>query len=399
MSVQRPGQLYLAVILRFLIYFCHWMILAYMPVFLKGAGFADFDIGLAISLYSLTSMALMLPMGAFSDVFSPRYTLMAGALLFALSFAALSCLATHVMFWPLMGAIGLSGFGVAALIVVSESLFLKIFGQEQRGRRIGMYQFSTYLGFGLGPLAGGYLLSYAPWALFMGAFVISLLIFAVSWALSDCPPIDFSFRQYIYDLKRPKALLLTACVFVLGTHFGVEQTSFSLLLKENLALSSRTIGMVFTCIGLWMALMVPFVGRLHDRHDSIFIFLLAGLGISGLFQAFTALAGGLLSVIVIRILHTMGDTLAMLELSVLVSMFFPAARLGGSAGFMYAVRTTATFAAALGAGLVNRYWGYPASFLINGIFVMVFAVCSLLFILGSGRRRQALGWQTAAFVV
>jgi MFS family permease len=382
-------QIALSIIVRFLIYFTHWMILAYLPVLLKTRGFSDIEIGLAISLYSLSSMALMLPLGAFADFFSPKRTILGGALLFGMSFPALILFDS---FWPIMGAITLSGLGVAALIVVSESLYLKLFSREERGARIGLYQLSTYLGFGLGPLTGGFLLSYSSTALFAAAFAACLLIFLAALGLRDCPPIHFSFRQYGADLKQPKALLLTACVFMLGTHFGVEQTSFSLLLKESLNASPQAIGIIFCCIGLWMALIVPFVGRLHDRHKSLFLFLLIGIGISGIFQMLTAFVTSLPWLLSVRLLHTMGDTFALLELSVLVSLLSPAARLGGSAGFMYAVRTTATFLAAILAGVINRYWGYGFSFLSNGLLVVLFAIAGILFILQSQERKRAVGW-------
>lgn len=382
-------QIFLSIIVRFLIYFTHWMVLAYLPVLLKSAHFTDIEIGLAISLYSLSSMALMLPMGTFSDFFSPKSTILAGAFLFGLSFTSMIFFAS---FWPMMAAIAVSGLGVAALIVVSESLYLKLFAQKKPGTRIGLYQLSTYLGFGLGPLAGGFLVSHSPTALFGTALGICGLIFLVGLFLEDCPPINFSLRQYGQDLKKPQALLLTACVFILGTHFGVEQTSFSLLLKEDLKLPPQTIGLVFTCIGMWMALVVPFIGRLHDRHNSIFLFLLIGLMVSGLFQMLTAYACSLRGLLTVRLLHTLGDTFAMLELSVLISMFFPSARLGGSAGFMYAVRTTATFISALLAGVANRYWGYGFSFFSNGLLVVVFAGASLFFIILNRNRRHSVGW-------
>jgi len=331
-------------------------------------------------------MVLMLPMGAFSDFFSPKRTILVGAFLFGLSFTSLIFFES---FWPIMVAIAISGLGVAALIVVSESLYLKLFGQKKRGARIGLYQLSTYLGFGLGPLAGGFLVTHSPAALFSTALGICGVIFLAGLCLEDCPPINFSFRQYGQDLRRPKAILLIACVFILGTHFGVEQTSFSLLLKENLKLSPQTIGLVFTCIGLWMALIVPFIGRLHDRHKSIFLFLLIGLGVSGLFQMLTAYAYTLPELLTVRLLHTLGDTFAMLELSVLVSMFFPSARLGGSAGFMYAVRTTATFISALMAGVANRYWGYGFAFFSNGLLVVIFAGFGLFFITLHHKRKNA----------
>ncbi len=52
--------------------------------------------------------------------------------------------------WPIIPVALIGGLGIAALIVVSESLYLKQFGREKRGVRVAVYQLSTYLGFGFG---------------------------------------------------------------------------------------------------------------------------------------------------------------------------------------------------------------------------------------------------------
>jgi MFS family permease len=218
-------------------------------------------------------------------------------------------------------------------------------------------------------------------------------IFLLSLFLVDYEPIVFSFKEYSGDILRFKPLLLIACLFVLGTHFGVEQTSFSLLLKEQFGLLPRQIGLVFACMGLWMALAVPLVGRFHDKRRSVFLFFLGGMAFSALFQVLTPLAVGIRSLVVIRLLHNLGDTVALLELGVLVALLFPSGRLGGNSGLLYGVRTLATFLAAVVSGSLNREWGYGASFMGSGLFVLCFVAGSFAFIGFSATRRQAVGWQ------
>jgi MFS family permease len=384
-------QILLSITIRFFIYFTHWLVLAYLPLLLKGYGLSDLQIGMAIGLFSLSSMALMLPLGLFSDIFSPKRTMLCGALLYGGYFAAL--LIARSFAW-ILAAVCVGGLGSAALVVVSESLYLKHFGQIQRSRRVATYQLSTYLGFGLGPLVGGLVVQMSsPTLLFLLAMAGAGAIFLLSLFLVDYEPIVFSFKEYSGDILRFKPLLLIACLFVLGTHFGVEQTSFSLLLKEQFGLLPRQIGLVFACMGLWMALAVPLVGRFHDKRRSVFLFFLGGMAFSALFQVLTPLAVGIRSLVVIRLLHNLGDTVALLELGVLVALLFPSGRLGGNSGLLYGVRTLATFLAAVVSGSLNREWGYGASFMGSGLFVLCFVAGSFAFIGFSATRRQAVGWQ------
>jgi MFS family permease len=383
-------QILLSVAIRFTLYFVHWMVLAYLPVVLKGYGFDDLQVGSLIGFFALSSMALMLPLGVFSDFFSPKRTMLLGALLYAIYFAALLKVRSFLLLLPVAF---LGGVGSAALIVISESLYLKHFGNIERGRRVAFYQLSTYLGFGLGPLVGGLVVEQTAWLFFVIAFAGALLIFVLSGFLDDYEPIVFSFKKYGEDVARFKPMLLVACVFVLGTHFGVEQTSFSLLLKEELGFAPQMIGLVFAGLGLWMALAVPFIGKLHDSKQSVFLFFLGGLGLSGLFQAMTAWAFDFWSLLIIRLLHTLGDAVALLEFGVLVALLFPAQRLGGNSGLLYGVRTLATFLAAVLAGVLNGQWGYGASFLVNGLWVMLFVGASLTFILINQERMAAVGWR------
>ncbi|HIJ77891.1 MAG: MFS transporter [Desulfobulbaceae bacterium] len=382
-------QILLSVAIRFLLYFVHWMVLAYLPVVLKGYGVSDLQVGSVIGFFALSSMALMLPLGLFSDFFSPKRTMMSGALLYGIYFAALLKVRTFGLLLPVLF---LGGVGSAALIVVSESLYLKHFGNIERGRRVAFYQLSTYLGFGLGPLVGGLVVEQRPSLLFGLALLGTLLIFGLAFFLDDYEPIVFSFKKYGEDVAGFKPLLLIACVFVLGTHFGVEQTSFSLLLQEKLGFAPRMIGLVFAGLGLWMALTVPFIGRLHDKRQSVFLFFLVGLGVSGFFQVMTAWAFDFWSLLIIRLLHTLGDAVALLELGVLVALLFPAQRLGGNSGLVYGVRTLATFMAAVFAGVLNGQWGYGASFVGSGLFVMLFVAVSIIFIVLSRDRMGAVGW-------
>lgn len=364
------------------------MVLAYLPLLLKSYGFSDSELGLAIGLKSLSSILLVLPFGVFSDYFSPRRILTVGALCYA---AYLFLLFVLRDFAGVCFALVLGGVGAATIRVVLMSLYLKLQRATGRGLGVAFLQSGGYLGFALGPLSGGFIYqAYGEGGLIGTAVALALVVVVLTFFVSDVPPVVFSFKDYNEDLKKPDVRLLIAVIFVLGTHFGAEQTSISLLMKEIILLDTEDIGKVFFLLGVWMAVLVPFAGMHLDRRDSVFVLLLVGLVISSLFQIVTAFTQTFLGLVVVRMIHTTGDAMAILESDVLTGRFFPAARLGGSSGVLFFVRTAAIFIFATFSGWLNQMWGYKIPFLVNGSMVLGFSLTVLIL---RGRRSSSRRWR------
>jgi MFS family permease len=362
----------------FLYFFTFWMVLAYLPLVFKAYDFTDQQIGFAIGLNSLSSILLVLPLGVFSDYFSPKKTLTLGAICFSGYFLLLTILHD---FYGVCAAVLLGGMGAAAIRVILISLYLKLIDSTGRGKKLAFLHLGGYLGFGSGPLFGGYLYeTFGAAPMIKWALLLSMMIVLLSFLLEDAPPVVFSFKDYRKDIKESDVLFLIAVVFVLGTHFGAEQSSISLLMKETIGLNKKDIGLVFFVLGAWMAILVPFAGILMDKKRRVFFLLLVGLLISSCFQFMTPFAGTFYGLLVIRMIHTTGDTLAILESDVLTAHFFPAARLGGNSGLIFCVRTSAIFLFAAFSGWLNQAWGYKMPFFINGIMVFAFSLIALFWI-------------------
>ncbi|MBW1743647.1 MAG: MFS transporter [Deltaproteobacteria bacterium] len=363
----------------FLYFLTFWMVLAYLPLIFKTYGFTDQQIGFAIGLTSLSSLFLVLPFGVFSDYFSPKRTLNLGAICFCVYFFLLIFVKD---FWAVCAVVLLGGVGAASIRVISISLYLKLMDNTGRGKKVAFLHLGGYLGFGSGPLVGGYLYeAFGATSVMTLAFALSMLIVLLTLLLEDAPPVVFSFKDYKKDVKEPDALFLIALVFILGTHFGAEQSTISLFMKEVVGLQKKEIGLVFFALGIWMSILVPFAGILMDRKHRIFFLLLLGLIISSSFQFLTPFATTLGGLLVIRMIHTLGDTLAILESDVLTAQFFPAARLGGNSGLLFCVRTLAIFAFAAFSGWLNQIWGYKMPFFVNGIMVFGFSLAAIYYIL------------------
>ncbi|MFH1075710.1 MAG: hypothetical protein V1753_02550, partial [Pseudomonadota bacterium] len=119
---------------------------------------------------------------------------------------------------------------------------------------------------------------------------------------------------------------------------------------------------------------------LDKKNHKALIFFATGLLISSVFQFFTAYAKSFTGVLLIRLAHTIGDMLAILEMDVLTSLFFPVQRIGGNSGIIFCTRTTAIFLWAYMSGYLNSIGGYGLTFIINGIMVFAFAVITLALI-------------------
>ncbi len=372
------GEYTLFIFSNFLYFFTFWMVIAYLPLLLHAYGFTDIQIGFIIGLNSLSSILLVFPLGVFSDSFSPKKIVVFGAVCYSAYFLLLTVVRD---FYFICAVVFLGGLGAASISIILVSLYLKLIGENDRGKKVSVMHLGCYLGFGAGPLAGGYLYEiFGPVTMFNCAFALSVVLLLLTLFLRDYPPVVFSFKGYKKDLKDPKVLFLIAAVFILGTHFGVEQSSFSLLMKDNIGLRNTEIGVIFFALGLWMAVLVPFAGKVLDRRPGAFLFFALGLVISSIFQVLTAYTTTFTNLLFIRLLHTFGDMLAILEMDVLTALFFPAKRLGGNSGILFCVRTSAIFLCAYLSGYLNDIGGYGMSFIVNGVMVFLFSLYALMLV-------------------
>jgi len=345
-----------------------WMILAFLPVFLKDRQMADPVIGMVFGAYSISALLLMLPLGLLADRFSPKRILLFGALLTLIHIEGLKLAATA---WQFVALAVCGGMGWATFQIVLLALYLKVIGEQQRGRNVAFYTTGQFLGFGAGPLLAGMLWGEINYAQLMTiAEGACLLLTLAVCGLEDSTPIRFDWGDYRRDLRKPHIVLFLLVYFFYATHLGVEHTAFTLLMKDNLAFSGRQIGLVFFAVGLWMGFLSPVAGHRFDVGQNLLPFLFFGLLISAVFQVMTGYAEHPLGMAGVRILHTLGDTPVLLAMGILTAAFFPVGRLGGNSAAVYTVRTLGVFIGNVGAGALAPLVGYDGVFMVSGLFLM-----------------------------
>ncbi len=348
------------------------MLSFFLPVYMKTQGLTDGQIGTVFGLMSLSALVLMLPLGVLSDLFPPRRLVLYGVCIFI--FYSWQIL-TAKIYWQFILIAPLGGLAGSTFFIVLYALFLKVINRNQVGKKIAFYQSGMYLGLGIGPAIGGLLIREGGFgALLWGVLAGGLVVVILVLKLPETETIRLDLGGYKRDLRQGRILLFLLVVFTYPTHFGVEQTTLTLLMKESLDFSFTNIGLVYLMIGIWMAFLAPFAGHRFDTSQSLRALLLCGLVISGTFQILTAMVTSLPFMVIVRLLHTIGDVMMILSIGVMTAAFFPEARMGGNSAVVVATRTCGVFTGNLGSGFINGALGYVYSFAISGSVLLLFVI-------------------------
>jgi len=349
------------------------MLLAFLPVYLKQLAFPDATIGLVTGAYSISALLLMIPLGILADRISPRKILLVGGVVVWVHILGL--LAAHKA-WHFLVLAGLGGLGWAVFQIVLYALYLKVISERYQGMKIAIFQAGQFLGYGVGPLFAGMLWDHMDYQRMLGFAIgggifLNLCIFG----LLDTEPISFDWKGYREDLSKGRTLLFLGICFLFATHFGVEQTAYTLFMRHELQFTNRQIGLSYFSVGIWMAFLSPFVGHRFDVKQNLLQLLGFGLALSAIFQVWTAWVHSLPGMVIVRILHTLGDAPAILAMGIMTALFFPKGRMGGNSAAIYMARTLGSFAGSLLTGALAPVVGYGGSFVYNGLFVLAASLC------------------------
>ena len=340
-----------------------WIILAYVPLYLTDLGFSHLQISVLISTFPLSSLALLIPFGIFCDRLPPKRLVTTGFILFAIFLTGLRWVEEFpsLLVFFIIGGIGGSLFRISC-----SSLYYKLLGEGNTGKKLGFYMGIGLLGYGLGPLTGGFLLAeISMTSLLWIAFLILLPFLFLSLFLEDVKLAKFELGEYRRDIARKEVLVLIVLSFLLALHLGVEQTSFSLFLKENIDLTENSIGRMFCFIGIAIATLSIATGFISDsvtgRGLRLGAILYLGLLLSGLFNISLLFVGAFGTVLMVRLLHVLGDSLFLVSRMVIVSNLFLPERIGGNLGVLDTTLFVGTFVGAIASGAIPGYL-YPFVF-------------------------------------
>ncbi len=354
-----------------------WAILTYITIYWIDIGFSHFQVGLLISVFPLVSLILMIPFGVFVDRISPKKLVIASQLIFALSIVGL--LTAHD-FWSTMLMLGIGGTGNALFNNALSALFYKTLGDKIRGLKLGFFTAGILVGYGLGSLLGGYLLSaFDMNAIFLFSLAGTLPMVILSLLLPDVPGIRVKISDYRADISNRSVLIFIILVFAFSLHAGAEQSSFSLFLNKEIKLDKESVGWIFFIHANVMALLSIISGfyadRVNSRGRGLAIPYYVGIAISGITNILLIFTNNFGTVLATRLTHAVGDSLTLVTRSLIVSNLFISTRMGGN---LATIQVTITLGTLFGSIISGAVPGYASGFFIAGAAAVIAVIYALI---------------------
>jgi MFS family permease len=131
-----------------------------LPVIGKEFNASALLLGWLSTIYLLTTAALLLPVGRFSDIKGRMGFYKSGVILFSLG-SLLSAAAFNSTF--LLITRGIQGIGSAFIFSTSTAILVSSFPLSQRGKALGINIAAVYTGLSSGPFLGGMITQYWSW--------------------------------------------------------------------------------------------------------------------------------------------------------------------------------------------------------------------------------------------
>ena len=144
-----------------------------LPVIARDFGVTLKEVSWVVIGFSLTTTALLLPMGRLSDLIGRRRVMLLGMALF--SGGTLLCAFAETLAVLNFGRV-LTGVGAAMAQGVGTAIVVSVFPPEQRGKGIGYYTTAVAVGQAAGPALAGFLLEHYRWPSLFVALTIPALL-------------------------------------------------------------------------------------------------------------------------------------------------------------------------------------------------------------------------------
>ncbi len=230
-----------------------------------GFGVSNAAAGFTLGIYSLFLVLAQFIYGPLADRLPPRRILRA-----ALAVFIVACLTAYASpTFPLfLGARALQALGAASMQVLGPAIIGHVFEPSRRGRALGLFQGTIYVGFASGPLVGSFLSAHTGWRstfLFLAALAV-LAELGTAWIPATRPKAEPLTPKNLSGLVASAAARAT---FAIGfaqvfTLFGLL-SFLPILLQERLGAGPAAVGTSLTLLTAGMAFGTPLGGWVVDR--------------------------------------------------------------------------------------------------------------------------------------
>lgn len=364
-----------------------------LPLYAESLGAGPAEVGLIVSLSTLTGVVFKLPAGAFSDLVGRRVLLFGGVLVFGLAPFAYLWTDTLLVLGGLRLVHGLATaiFTPVALALVAE-LFL-----DRRGEAFGWYFAATQGGAMVGPLVGGWLISSqgVPVAfLAAGLFgCAGLLVYGRLFTQLGDPiktvheppslpeassrgPASAGEGSGVWSLVR--SLAQDRRIWSASLTNAAEKLAngalmaFLPLYGLSIGLSAAQIGLLFTVQGLVSLLAKPLVGRLADAVGRRPL-IVGGLVLCAATFSLIPQARDVASLLFLAAGFGAGEAIVSASAAALIADLSARAALGGGMGLRGTIMDIGHAGGPLLAGVLVAAFSYQEAFAAIGVVQLLVA--------------------------
>lgn len=217
--------------------------------------------------YPLAEMATANYFGIMSDRLGRKKIIVLGTALAAI-IVSLYTLSNNV--WYLATLHGIHGIGAAATVAPAIAMIADYAAETDRGRQMGWFDYSTFLGYIIGAVLGGYLIDYTGpaigFAIIAGVLASSaVMLYALvkekRTKVELKHPAGFAELRQVFKVREIR--LMFPIWLIIATLLGIAITYLPIIMLNN-DISGSDIGFLFGAAGVALGLLQPFWGKVSD---------------------------------------------------------------------------------------------------------------------------------------
>jgi len=340
-----------------------------MPNYASELGATGIWIGLIFSGFSLSRAVMQTPVGRLADRSSKKRILCIGLAVYAF----ISLLYNFASTLPLLVVIRLiHGLGSAMVMPVAMAYAVNLTPRGKEGRYMGFMSTAMFLGFGTGPLLGGYIydhFSFSTVFYSMAAIVTLSLLLTIIFVpdeeglgmKKDSPRVPF---MKILSNRRLLGALSYRFANALGR--GGIMGFLSIFAYQVLGIPFTLIGTILA-VGVFSSslLQIPF-GILADRYNRTILIMIGG-SVASLGYFYLTLTESVFDLMAAQLIISAGEGVSLPAMSAVVAGEGKTLGAGSTMGVLNTAMSIGMFAGPLIAGAIMDAYSVQTSFSLAGV--------------------------------